>query len=341
MKPIRLAIIGCGNFLKHFHVPVIKKCSRSLKLVAVSDASRERAESLAAEHFPKSDVAIHTDHLKMLKDAAPEAVIVSSPHTLHFRHCYDALSAGAHVMVEKPMVTDSGDARKLVARAKARKRTLTIAIQGLYTDTFAYARKLIDDGTIGKMQLISGIMAQGWMRGTTGSWRQKPELSGGGQLYDSTSHVLSAMMFLAGSPVREVFCWADKKRTPVDINAVGLIRFASGAMGSITSGGDCNSWLSRVTVQCEKASMGISAHGGDFIVNGVKLKKDITKTPAGWKLPTVSPVQNFIDVIRGKAKPRCTGELGIILADLMDALYKSISTGKPARVTRRPPKMPS
>ena len=46
-------------------------------------------------------------------------------------------------------------------------------------------------------------------------------------------------------------------------------------------------------------------------------------------------------MIRGKAKPRCTGELGIILADLMDALYESIRTGNPAKVTRRPPKMPS
>jgi predicted dehydrogenase len=235
-------------------------------------------------------------------------------------------------MVEKPMVTNSDDARKLVRFAKAKKLDLQIAIQGTYTDTFAYARKLISDGTIGPLQLATGILGQGWMNGTRGMWRQNPKLSGGGQLYDSTAHVLSAMMFLVNSPAVEVFCWADNKGTKVDINAVGTIRFANGCMATITSGGNCPTWFSHLILQGAGAIMEISPHGGSFRVHNNTLKKEIKTVPARWKIRSVSPARNFADVILGKDEPRCSGQLGIVLADLMDGFYRSAKTGKPTRI---------
>lgn len=338
MKPMRLAIIGCGGIVAGRHAPAIKKCGSLLRLVALADVAAGSAEGLAAKHFPGKKPAIYTDYARMLEEVRPDAVIVATPHTLHFQHCYDALSAGAHVLVEKPMVTDSTDARKLLRRAKAGNRVLMIAMQGLYTDTFAYTRKLLSDGTIGPLQLVTGTLAQGWMSATRGTWRQRLKLSGGGQLYDSAAHVLSAMVFLVDSPVREVFCWADNKRTSVDINAVGVIRFANGCLGTITSGGNCPIFHSHVILQGSKALMEISPHGGNFRITGDGFKSDITKVPADWKIPTVSPVRNFTDVVLGRDKPRCTGELGVLLADLMDALYESVRTAKPFKITRRGPK---
>ncbi|GAG04232.1 unnamed protein product, partial [marine sediment metagenome] len=84
--------------------------------------------------------------------------------------------------------------------------------------------------------------------------------------------------------------------------------------------------------------MEISPHGGDFSVSGDKLKKPITATPRGFKTKTVTPARNFHDAIHGKAQPRCPGRMGILLADLMDALYESVKTRRPAKVTRRMPK---
>ena len=335
MKRIRLAIIGCGGFVRWLHVPAIKKCRRLVNLVALADTAAANAESLAAEHYPGRKLPIYTDHARMLKDIAPDAVLVSTPHTLHFRHCYDSLSAGAHVLVEKPMFTNSDDARKLVRRAKAKKLSLQIAIQGLYTDTFAYARQLIEDGTVGQLELATGMLAQGWLKGGRGSWRQNPKLSGGGQLYDSTAHVISAILFLVNSPVREVVCWADMKGTRVDINAVALIRFANGCMATITSGGNCPTWYSHMTLQGPNAFMEISPHGGDFRIASRNLKKEITKVPRGWNIPTVSVVRNFANSILGKDTPRCGGKLGVALADLMDGLYESVRKGRPVKVSSK------
>jgi len=331
MKRIRLAIIGCGGFVRS-HVRAINEHVPEVRIVGLCDAVRSNAERLRKEYLPRRRAGIYTDHRKMLAEAEPDAVIVATPHTLHFRHCFDAISAGAHVLVEKPMVTNSTHARRLVAKAQRAKRTLQIAIQGTYTDTFAYARRLIRDGTMGPLQLVTGITVQGWERLSRGTWRQDPKLSGGGQLYDSSAHVLSAMMFLVDSPVREVFCWADNKDAPVDVNAVGCLRFDNGCMGTITSGGDCAAWQTHLILQGTAAMMAMSPHGGNFRVQGEKLPRPITRVPRGWKIPTVTPVRNFADVILGRAEPRCDGRLGIRLADLMDGLYESIRTGRPVKV---------
>ena len=331
MEQTRLGIIGCGGFVQ-YHLKPMARDVPEFRIVALCDIIRGHAEHHRRLYCPRRRVPIYLDYRDMLAREKLEAIIVSTPHTLHFRHAYDSLAAGCHVMVEKPMVTSSADARRLAARARKKRLALLIAIQGTYTDTFAYARRLLTDGTMGELQLVTGLLAQGWLAGTRGKWRQDPKLSGGGQLYDSCAHVLSAMVYLVNSPVREVFCIADNKGTRVDINAVACLRFANGAMATVTSGGNCPTWKSLLTLQGANARMEISPHGGDFLVNGSGLARDIRKVPRGWKIPTVSPSRNFADVILGRAEPRCGGEIGILLADLMDALYESAATGKCVKV---------
>jgi predicted dehydrogenase len=330
MKQIRLGVIGCGGFVQ-YHLRGMQQNVPEFRIVALCDIIRSHAEHHRKVYCPRRRVPIYLDYRQMLKKESLDAIIVSTPHTLHFQHAYDSLAAGCHVMVEKPMVTSSAHARRLVAQAEKTHRNLQVAIQGTYTDTFAYARQLLAEGAgglLGELQLVTGILAQGWMKGTVGAWRQEPRLSGGGQLYDSMAHVLSAMMFLVDEPVVEVSARADYKGCKVDINAVGWVRFAGGAMASFTSGGNCPTWKSHLTFQCANARLEISPHGGDFLISGSGVKKDIRKPPRGWKVPAVSPVRNFADVILGKEPaPRCGGRVGILLADLMDAIYQSADAG--------------
>jgi predicted dehydrogenase len=335
MKTIRLGIIGCGGFVR-FHTGHIKDHVPELRIVALCDIIEQHATKLKSELPPdvQKGVNIYLNYRDMLRKEKLDAVHVSTPHTLHFTHAYGALSAGRHVMVDKPMVTNSAQARKLVAKARQMRKHLSVAIQGTHTDTFAYSRQLLSDGTLGKQQLVSGILAQGWMKGTVGRWRQDPALSGGGQLYDSCAHVIGSMLYLVNSDPVEVFCWADNCGCKVDINAVACLKFANGCMGTITSGGNCNSWRSHLIFQCEHAKLEISPHGGDFSVQGRKdnMSFEMRSVPRNWKVPGVTPARNFADAILGKAKLRCTGELGIRMADLMDGIYASVRTGKPVKL---------
>jgi predicted dehydrogenase len=320
--------------MRYFHCKRLNLCPE-YTCVGLCDIVPERAEKMRDDFFKKDKPPLFADYRDMLKSARPEAVLVSTPHTLHFEHAYGALAAGANVMIDKPMVTNAAKARKLVKFAAAQRRVLQIAVQGTYTDTFAYAKQLIKGPTMGPLQLVTGVLAQGWMKGCAGTWRHDPKLSGGGQLYDSMAHVITAMLFLVDSPVREVFCWTDYKGLRIDINSVATVKFANGAMASLTCGGNCASWKSHLTFQGQNALLEIGPHGGDFKVQGGKIKEPIIGVPKRWKVPTVSPVRNFADSILGKAKPRCPATLGIMMADLMDALYASAASGKPAKVKKQ------
>src|SRR5439155_1420158 len=125
-----------------------------------------------------------------------DAVVLVTPHTLHYPQAKSALEHGLHVLTEKPMVTSSDHAYDLWRTASRAKKLLAITFQAPYTPEFHYLAQQRDAGNLGKIQLISGSLSQEWLKGTTGKWRQDPSLSGGGMMYDSGAHLLNAFMWL-------------------------------------------------------------------------------------------------------------------------------------------------
>ena len=335
MAEIPLAIIGCGGYIGA-HLEVLPHVPE-FKVVALVDPAPSKSNACQERWFPTRPVAHFADHAVMLRQAKPEAVIVSTPHALHFSHCMDALTAGAHVLVDKPMVTNPDDARTLVEFAKTQNRALLVATQGFYCDTFAYARRLIADGTLGPPQVMSGLMASGWMKYGGNTWRQDPLLSGGGNLHDSAVHVLGAMLALANSPVEEVYCWTDQKQLRVDVNAVALLRFANGILATLANDGNCECWDSHVHYQGQRGFFQLNPYGGRFALRLCDTRDTVTAVPVGWQIPSVTPLRNFADVITGQAQPRCDGRIGICVSDVLEILYESAQNRSPVKMARSAP----
>lgn len=124
-----------------------------------------------------------------------------------------ALDHGLHVLVEKPMVTNSLHARELWRTVKSTGKVLAITFQAPYTDEFAHLAHLRDSGELGKVQLITGWVSQNWLKVTTGAWRQDPALSGGGQMFDTVAHLFNAVMWIMNNPVVEAACFYDSCST--------------------------------------------------------------------------------------------------------------------------------
>ncbi len=335
MAQISLAIIGCGAYIGA-HLEVLPQVPE-FQVVALVDPALGQTKACQERWFPTQPVAHFADHSEMLRQMKPEAVIVSTPHAWHFRHCLDALAAGAHVLVDKPMVTNSDDARTLVEFAKTQDRALLVAAQGFYFDTFAYARRLIADGALGQPQVISGLMASGWMKYGVNTWRQDPHLSGGGNLHDSAVHVLGAMLALANSPVQEVCCWTERKQLPVDVNAVVLLRFANGILATLANDGNCECWDSHVHYQGQRGFLRLNPYSGDFTLRLCDTSSTVTAVPADWPTPSVTPLRNFADVILGLAQPRCDGLLGVAVSDVLEILYESARNETPVKMIRTAP----
>lgn len=331
---IRVACLGCGGFMG-VHAQRLKPMS-DVQIVALCDVSEEQLRKFLERHLAdyQPQPMLFTDPARMYKEAKPDAVFIATPHTLHFEHGMQALEAGCHVYMEKPMVTRLDHAYKLADKVEETKKILVVGYNSPCSPEFAYLRQVIRNKTLGNLELVCGYLTQGWLKGTLGSWRQDPKLSGGGQAYDSGAHLLNSLCWSVESDIEEVFAYVDNHGTPVDINSVFSIKFVNGVLANITIGGNCPALNGPLVYIFDNGRIEIDGWGGSWI-NVWQGKDRLKYPPITPDMGFESPTHNFIAAIQGKAEPRTSVRNGIVQSQLMDAIYESARTGKPARPKRR------
>ena len=331
---VDVAIVGCGS-MGRSHANYYKGVPEA-RVVALCDIKRENLEKFHKEQY-KGDESIRLyDSLEeMMKDPPKglRAVTLVTPHALHFPQAMLSLEHGYDVLVEKPMVTSSDHARQLAEQVKKTGRHLQIAFQASYSQEYAYIRDVLQAGGLGELQTVTAYSCQGWRNAVKGTWRQDPALSGGGQMYDSGAHLFNSIAWLMDRPVEEVYCWADNKGTPVDINAVMTIRWEGNILGSVTISGNTPGWQEGIWISGEKGRISTGIHGGRL--EHFDEKGGLIKYPPVTQ-KHYTPNANFIDCLLGKAEPRCPVRYGILHSWLMDALYLSVKEGRAVKPSRPP-----
>jgi predicted dehydrogenase len=318
---INLAIVGCGSEA-HSHVEILQQIPDCNVIALVSQTESHR-EEFQQKYYPHARGYPHIDDL--LADPPDElhGVLLLTPHALHYPESNAALERGLHVLTEKPMVTATPEAHELWRLATDRNLVLSVAFQAPFSAAFQTLKHLRDRDEIGRPQIVEGWIAQDWLTSARGTWRQDPTLSGGGQLYDSGSHVINAILWLMDEPVTEVSAMIDNRGGPVDVNGVAILRFASGAMASLAIGGDSVGWDARIMLQTDRWCLHTDPHGR-FIETrqkredapAIELLRD--DTPAAF-----TPHRNFINAILDREDLQLTPRHGVILSTVMDALYES------------------
>ena len=335
MSKIRLAMIGCGGN-SGGHARGLKE-HPDVQIVATVDVNTEIASGYIERHLadveplPTAFDSIPT----MLEEVKPDAVLISTPHTLHFEQGMMALEAGCHVFMEKPMVTAAEDAYKLAEKVKETGKVFVVGYNTSCSGAFYYIREQIRNGGLGKLELVMGYINQNWKRGTMGKWRQVPELSGGGQAYDSGAHLLNSLCWSVESNVEQVFAFIDNCGTQVDINSSINVRFESGVMASIVISGNSPAPAGTfMTFIFDNGRIDVDGWGGGWI-RIYEGGKQLDPSPVTPEMNAGRSDYNFIDAIMGRAEPRTSAENGIIQSELMDAIYESASTGMPAKPKRQ------
>lgn len=324
---IRLALLGCGH-MASLHAPAIKR-NNHIELVATCDVD----EKIVGQWIEKnwSDVspgpATFSDPAQMYRQAHPDAVIIATPHTAHFEQGMQAIKAGCHVLMEKPMVTSAAQAHALAEAAKASGKVFIIGYNTPCTPHFVYVRDIIRKQTFGKLEMISGYLAQNWLRYTNGTWRQNPDLSGGGQVYDSGAHLINSICWSVESDIDEVFAWVDRKGLQVDVNSCINARFKNGVMASLVIDGNC---------PVDHGALSFFFDNGKIDVDGwyskwIRCWHGQYEVQADLSAGATSPVDNFVDAILGRNEPRTSPFNGVVHSDLVDAIYESARTGLPVK----------
>ncbi|MHC4251410.1 MAG: Gfo/Idh/MocA family protein [Planctomycetota bacterium] len=329
MSKLRVAFLGCGGIAGK-HTKSLKG-KDEIEIVGGSDVTEEQVNKFFERTLEgyEPGPGVFTDAAKMYAGTKPDAVVICTPHTLHYDQGMQALDAGLHVLMEKPMVTNAGHARELKAKVDETGKVFVIGYNTPCSPNFKYLRDRIREGTFGKLELVNGYLSQNWKKGTAGKWRQDPALSGGGQAYDSGAHLMNSLCWSVESDVEEVFAFVDNHGTAVDINSVTSVRFASGVMANITVSGNSPGNGSYMVFVFDGGRIEIDGWGGGWIkvfgADGKQIEEPKIEGEA------MAPAENFIDAILGRDEARTTPQNGIVQSDLMDAIYESAKTGKPAR----------
>ena len=335
MSKIRLGIIGCGGNSSG-HARRMNE-NPDVQIVGTCDVNTDIANSYIDRNLPELDPrpAAFDNIPAMLDETAPDAVVISTPHTLHFEHGMQALNAGCHVLVEKPMVTSAQDAYTIAEKVKETGKVFTIGYNTPCSANFYYIRECIRNQTLGKLELVTGYITQNWLHATKGAWRQVPELSGGGQAYDSGAHLFNSLCWSVESNVAEVHSFIDNHGAAVDINSSTNIRFEDGVFAAIVISGNCPSpGGTHMALIFENGRIEVDGWGGGWI-RVYEGGEELDPPPITDEMSAASPDNNFIDAILGRAEPRTSPMNGIIQSELMDAIYESGRTGLPGRPVKR------
>jgi predicted dehydrogenase len=329
MSKIRMGFIGCGGNA-NLHIGRIASMPE-VEIVGLCDVNEESIARTKERNPSVAEIPTFTEYNELLRSVEMDAVQISTPHTLHFDQIMDSLDTGLHVLTEKPMVCSVEHAEKVIEKSRETGLILMVAYQRHLMPHFRYVRNQIAAGELGDIQFVSALQDQAWYRRTAGTWRQQLVLAGGGQLNDSGSHLLDIILWMTGLGVAEVHALSERFESEVDINSALSIRFTNGAMGNISivgnspSGGmweDTTIWGTKASVYIRKGELTVKTAGSDETFEPIGL-------PGGS-----TPDRNFVDTILGTDTVQVPPECGLRVIELTEAAWRSMETGRPARVKR-------
>jgi predicted dehydrogenase len=330
--PPGLGAIGLGG-LGYIELDVLAEFE-DVDIVAGADISPD-ARSLFETDF---DAPAYSDHGAMLDahEAALDAILITTPHTLHYEHAMDCLRRDLAVYLEKPMVTDVGDAVDLVATARERSIELQVGYQRHFHPAFEEIRRIIKEGRIGRVHCANCYLGQNWIDLHREDWRTDPSLSGGGQLYDSGSHLLDALLWTTDTKPKSVTAQMEYAKPDVDVNSALSIQLEGEEtlIASVGLSGDgidvapsegyffwgtegrISYMQDRITV-AEKDAMTYS-----------------TEITGGTDFQTLNrkKLENFIESIEGVSEPAVPGDVGLQVTALTEATYRAAESGTKIQV---------
>ena len=322
-KRLRIALIGCGGNMRGAHVPRIRD-DGAVNLAAVADTSEDAASALMERWG--GQVPFHADYRDMIEDHRLDAVMVSSPHALHYEQVDYALDRGLHVLVEKPLTISSSHTRALIGKAAARDRILLVSYQRNFMAPHVYARELIRNGAIGEIRGVVAYVTQNW--GGTRGWRLDPVLSGGGMFLDTGSHLVASTLWITDLKPLEVSAFLDKAGRDVDINMVVAVRFEGGAYGTLNTFGNASRHDERIAIHGSEGSLVFHLH--QWRVKSVLLNDEPLKVPA--RISEDTPDAAFLRMIRNGGKGYEPPQFALAVSQVSEAAYQSVEAGKAVEV---------
>ena len=225
---IRWGVMGCARIARMQVVPAILRCTQArLQAVASRDAAKlSEFRALFGNFTP------HDSYEALIRDPAVDAVYIPLPNSLHFEWAIRAMRAGKHVLCEKPLALNAGEAEEMIRTSRECGVLLMEAFMYRYTDRMSKVRDVLESDTLGQIRSINSTFRFFLDRPNT--IKEKPEL-GGGAMYDVGCYPLNLIGLVTHAEPVSIAVECDRPQG-VDVNLSAVLRYTNGLIATLHCG---------------------------------------------------------------------------------------------------------
>lgn len=305
MNKLGVAVIGTGFWGKN-HARVYKELENT-NLIAICDVDPERAKAIANQYGVKA----YTDSATMLKDPEIQAISVCTWSIKLAEEALKGLNAGKHVLVEKPMATDTKQAQMLLDTAKANDLKLSVGFLMRFIPGLQQIRQAVETKKIGELVSATARRVTQW-----------PERIGDvGVVKDTAIHDIDVMRFISGeNPVSVYAKMGSMRHRQFEDYAQIMLTYESGKTAFIES-----NWLTPYKIRS------LNVTGSEAIMrldyNSQELWIENAKESLQPRIPFAEPLKaelkHFAESITENKPPMITGEDGYKALEIALAAMES------------------
>lgn len=339
---VKLGLIGLGNMGTAHAKSILEGKVPGLELAAVCDSDEQKASLFpGVEFFHGAGDLFHSGKI--------EAVLIASPHYSHTTLGSEALRAGLHVLVEKPISVHKADCERLLSTPRNRRQIFAAMFNQRTDPYYQKVRELVRGGELGAIRRINWIITD-WFRTeiyyASGGWRATWGGEGGGVLLNQCPHNLDLFQWIFGLPDRvRGFCQLGRYHDiEVEDDVTAYFEYKNGTTGVfITSTGEAPG-TNRLEITAERGRLVLENNRLLFTRNELPMSEFSRTTeesfgrPAIWNveipLPThrgeqhVGILKNFVAAIRERKPLLAPATEGIHSVELANAILMSSLQGK-------------
>ena len=319
---IKAASVGLGWWSDELANSIQSK-SKKIKIVSCYSRSKKKRINFSK----KFKTEYHNSYNALIKDKNIDAVLLTTPHSLHAKHTIQALQNGKHVFVEKPMATKSIGAKKMLITAKKYNKTLAVGHNRRFSSVFNYLKKLNNQKKIGKiLHIDANFSASGALNYKKNFWRANRKESPGGAIAGLGIHMIDLMCFFGGK-IKSVQSLV--KRYAINVNmddtTSAIFEFNNKCTGNLTSIFACP-YISTFNVYGTKINIFSQIDGNKITI--VNKKGKVKNLNLINHNTLFLELQEFADSCMNKKKYRIKNTEAVHNVEVMEAIVNSSNKKK-------------
>lgn len=348
MTKLRVGVIGAGS-ISQFHLEGYKQNS-NVEIVAICDLNEQRAQEKAEKYGAKE---VYTDYKELLSNPDIDAVSICTWNNSHAMISIDAINAGKHVLVEKPLCRTVEEALAVQEAVRNSNKTLQIGYVRRHGMNTKVLKKFIDAGDLGEIYYAKASCLR--RLGNPGGWFSDVERSGGGPLIDLGVHVIDLCWYLMGKPkVKSVSGNAYKKLgnrknienysfyqaadydaelNTVEDMANAIVRFENGASLVVDVSFSLHAKEDELSMKLYGDKGGAEVEPKLHII-GEKHNTILNMAPQmdhlsfEFEKGFYSEVEHFVNCASNNVESICPVEDGVEMMKILCGIYESSNTGR-------------